>query len=418
MVEVPCATDNASPSCPIELLTVATLVADELHTAEEVSVCVVLSLYVPTAANCSVFPKATPATNGVTAIETSVAGVDVIAVDPLTPLRVDVIVKLPVFSAVTKPGLDIDVPTEAIDVSEEDQLAELVRSRVERSEYVPVTWNWSWVPFARLDAEGVTASETSVAGLTVKVAELVTPLRAAVMLLDPELTAVATPALPELLLTVATAGVPDVHVTDPVRSWVAPSEYVPVAANCCVRPAGVLWRAGVMPMETRLAAVTVRVNDPVTPLAVAEMMVVPGDTGVTKPLESIVATAVFDDDQVTVPVTSCFVPSSRRAVLSTWNRLPTAAVFCRPLPAGGATDSDVTFAVSVSCAVAGVGAWLLEQPPTTRSTSHISAVKHGTRKAGISHPMAHFILRRKSHGGFDALLWAHDIINTLRMVEL
>jgi hypothetical protein len=133
IVEVPWETPDASPSCPSELLTVATLGADEVHTTAEVRVCVELSLYVPTAASCSVFPDETLATNGVTAIDARVAGVAVIWVELLTPLSVEVIVAVPVARAVTNPALPPDVPTEATEVFDDVQVAEPVRSCVEPS---------------------------------------------------------------------------------------------------------------------------------------------------------------------------------------------------------------------------------------------------------------------------------------------
>jgi hypothetical protein len=61
---------------------------------------------------------------------------------------------------------------------------------------------------------GVTAMETSVDPATVSVVEPVMPPRVAVMVVPPTLMAVTTPALPMALLTVATFGTLDVHVTD------------------------------------------------------------------------------------------------------------------------------------------------------------------------------------------------------------
>jgi hypothetical protein len=51
-------------------------------------------------------------------------------------------------------------------------------------------------------------------------------------------------AKPEALM-VATLAVPELHVTEVVRSAVEPSLYVPLAANCCVRPAATEGEAGV-----------------------------------------------------------------------------------------------------------------------------------------------------------------------------
>ena len=54
---------------------------------------------------------------------------------------------------------------------------------------------------------------------------------------------------------------------------------------------------------------TVRVVLPLTPLSPAEMVVVPADTAVAKPLALIVATPVLDDVQVTWLVRFCVLLS-------------------------------------------------------------------------------------------------------------
>ena len=78
------------------------------------------------------------------------------------------------------------------------------------SVYVPVALNCSVSPFAIDGLTGVTAIDTSVAAVTVSVSSgLVTPLSAAVICVVPVPTPVANPAL----VIVATADVPDTHVT-------------------------------------------------------------------------------------------------------------------------------------------------------------------------------------------------------------
>lgn len=81
---------------------------------------------------------------------------------------------------------------------------------------------------------------------------LVTPSRVAVILVVPTATPVAKP----VELIVAVAGVALTHVTWELTSAVEPSEYVPMAVNCCVEPtarfAGV---AGVTVIVDRRAAV-------------------------------------------------------------------------------------------------------------------------------------------------------------------
>jgi hypothetical protein len=63
-----------------------------------------LSLNVPVAVNCCVFPAATEGFAGVTAMETRVAFVTVSVVDPTSLPLVALIVEVPAFSAVAKPA--------------------------------------------------------------------------------------------------------------------------------------------------------------------------------------------------------------------------------------------------------------------------------------------------------------------------
>jgi hypothetical protein len=50
----------------------------------------------------------------------------------------------------------------------------------------------------------------------------------------------ATAVINPLLLTVATDGFDELQVACVVISLVVPSEYMPMALNCCVTPAGML----------------------------------------------------------------------------------------------------------------------------------------------------------------------------------
>jgi hypothetical protein len=82
IVVEPAATEVASPLEPAKLLMAATAAADELQVTDSVRSCVVLSENVPVALNCCVVPGAMLGLAGVTAMETSVAGVTVTVVDP------------------------------------------------------------------------------------------------------------------------------------------------------------------------------------------------------------------------------------------------------------------------------------------------------------------------------------------------
>jgi hypothetical protein len=96
--------------------------------------------------------------------------------------------------------------------------------------------------------------DSNTAGVTVSVAFADTDPDLAVITLEPNATALASP---ELGLTVATVVVPEVQLTLPVKSAVLLSENVPVALNCCVKPSGSLGALGVTTIDTTTAGVGV-----------------------------------------------------------------------------------------------------------------------------------------------------------------
>jgi hypothetical protein len=101
------------------------------------------------------------------------------------------------------------------------------------------------------------AIDFSVAVLTVSVAGALTLLaNTAVMLVVPGPTPVAKPSNGYALLTVATDGVAEAHVTLEVRFCVLRSMKVPVAVNSVVTPSGTLAVAGVTAMDVRGDGVT------------------------------------------------------------------------------------------------------------------------------------------------------------------
>jgi hypothetical protein len=106
---------------------------------------------------------------------------------------------------------------------------------------------------------------TTGGGITASVVEPVIDPRDAVIRPELEATAVTSPA--EL------SGAPKElfvdHVTKAVSGCVEASEYVPVAVICCVLPHAMDPFAGVTAMETSTAGVTVKVAEPLTPLAAA-----------------------------------------------------------------------------------------------------------------------------------------------------
>jgi hypothetical protein len=178
---------------------------------------------------------------------------------------------------------------------------------------VPFAVNCCVSPFAIDGFAGVTATDTSVAAVTVSVVLLLTAPSVAEIVVVPIAADVASPFAPAALLIEAVVGVPDAHVTVVVLSWVDESVYVPVAVNCCLRPFAIEGFEGATASDTSVAAVTVRVVLPETTPIVAEIDVVPMAALVARPREPaallMVAVAVTVEAHVAVVVRLCVVAS-------------------------------------------------------------------------------------------------------------
>jgi hypothetical protein len=111
------------------------------------------------------------------------------------------------------------------------------------------------------------------------------------------------------LLIVATAGVADVQTTVSVRFCFELSEYTPVAVNCCRVPSAMLGMAGVTPIDTSAAPVTVSVVEAEMLPDATVMVVDPMATAVATPLApTIEATAGALELQVSEEM-YCLEPS-------------------------------------------------------------------------------------------------------------
>ena len=163
---------------------------------------------------------------------TSVAAVTVSVVLPDTAPKLAVTVVLPTVRDVARPCEPAALLIMATDAVPGVHVTAVVRSCVELSVYTPVAVNCCVRPLAILGRAGVTPIETSVAAATVSVVLPDTAPRVAVIAVLPTLTVAARPREPVALLIVATAGVPEDHVTVVVRFCVELSVYTPVAANC------------------------------------------------------------------------------------------------------------------------------------------------------------------------------------------
>jgi len=192
---------------------------------------------------------------GVTAIDTSTAGVTVSVVEPLTLPEVAWIVVLPADTLVAIPAAEIV----ATPVLLELQVTDPVMFNVLLSLYVPVAVNCCVPPFAIEGFAGVTAIDTSTAVTVNGVDPLILPSVAWIVVLP-----VNTPLARPVALIVATDVLLDPQVTELVRFCVLLSLYVPVAVNCCVEPFAKVEFAGVTAIDTNVAGVTVKVVDPNT----------------------------------------------------------------------------------------------------------------------------------------------------------
>jgi hypothetical protein len=118
---------------------------------------------------------------------------------------------------------------------------------------------------------GLTAIDTSCAGVIVNRVEPLMLFDVALMVAVPTVTLCARP----LLLMGADDNVSELQVAVEVKFCVVPSVKVPVAMNCCVVPNAIDGLSGVTAIDTSAAEVTVNVVEPCTEPEVAVILAVP-----------------------------------------------------------------------------------------------------------------------------------------------
>jgi hypothetical protein len=123
-------------------------------------------VYVPVAANCCTVPSGRLGAAGVTATDAMTAEVTVSVAVAFFGPTVAVIVVWPVLKVEAVPVLAI-VATVVLEL---DQVAASVRSRVDLSEYVPVTTKACVKPLGTLLEAGVMSRDTSCPNPTVRLA--------------------------------------------------------------------------------------------------------------------------------------------------------------------------------------------------------------------------------------------------------
>jgi hypothetical protein len=212
IVAVPGPTALASPEDSM----VATLILLELHVTDVVILAVLPSLYEPVAVYWTVVPASALVFEGVTAIDCSVIAVTLSEVDAVgAPVKAALIVVVPAFAVVARPLPSIV----AMDLEEEDQVTNLVRSLELPSLRSPVAVNWTAFLATTLGAVGDTVIEVTRAFLMVSEAVPLIPLTVALMVTTPADLPVANP----LWLTVAIVDLLVDQVAVVVRSRFEPS---------------------------------------------------------------------------------------------------------------------------------------------------------------------------------------------------
>lgn len=176
MEDVPAFWPVRSPPEP----TLAMVGWEEFQVTSEVRFCVLPSLKVPVAVNCWVAPWTSTGLAGVMASEVRVAWVTVSPVEPVTELKLALMVVEPLPTDVAK--LFCMVATEVLALA---QVANPAMFCVEPSLKVPTAKKVLVVPGAMETLAGTTAMDCSVAEETVSVVEAEKELSTAVMVVLP-----------------------------------------------------------------------------------------------------------------------------------------------------------------------------------------------------------------------------------------
>lgn len=315
-----------------ELLMLARLPSEELQDTAA-RFCVLPSVKVPTAVNCWLTPMGIHDKSGNMSIAASVAGVMVSVADPLTDPELAEIVALPTATPVASP----EPATLAIPLADELQVAELVRSWELPSLKTPLAVN-CWVVPAAMDADpGRTLIETSVAAVTFSAVEPETPPALAVIIVLP---APVPKASPEPLM-VATETTLEVQFTL-VNTCELPSLKLPVAVNCCPAPCTMVGANGVTAIDASVAAVTLRLAEPVIEPEVATTLAVPLACPVTMPEALTFTTPAGDTLQTTAFVKSCVLPSVNVPIADNCSLAPVAMDELAGITASETRAADVT----------------------------------------------------------------------------
>jgi hypothetical protein len=237
-------------------------------------------------------------------IESSTAAVILTPTLPLTPFNEAVMFALPIESGVTTPRETLaDCPFD------EDHCAEAVMSCVLPSLKEPVAVRVAGTPRANESPLGPTVMLTKEAALTYRLAVPVIESRLADIVVEPATSEESMPAVPRVLLIVASSGLVTLQCTEVVTSRVLPSVSVAVAVNAWDSPAATVTEPGLIEIETIVAGVTLTLRLPEIAPRVAVTVLLPTPSPVTSPVTFTVATDGEEDIHETVAERSCVLPS-------------------------------------------------------------------------------------------------------------
>jgi hypothetical protein len=144
---------------------------------------------------------------------------------------------------------------------------------------------WTCTPFAYDAFAGDTSIEVIVIPATVTVELSVKPPEAHEIDAVPTATALARPWLPAAFDTETFVASVVSQNAVAVRSCVELSLYTPVQVNCSVVPVTIVGLTGVTTTLVRTTPVTVSVVDPLMPLRLAVIVVVPAPVAVARPFD-------------------------------------------------------------------------------------------------------------------------------------
>src|SRR5581483_7660088 len=229
IVAWPAAMPRTRPCVPGAFDAVAIAAFDDVQITWVVRSCVESSEKTPVATRRPDVPEASDRNAGEISSETRVGAPTVTAVEPVAPRAVHDTCATPALTPVNRP-----VPaTVATAGASDDHAQSAVTSASVWSDSWATAFMPSVVPFARLGPSGESEIDTTVAALTVTVAEPVTPPYWQVIDVVPAAAAVTRP----VAATIAAIGTELFHEQSCVTSSELPSLKMPVAVSCSLLPA-------------------------------------------------------------------------------------------------------------------------------------------------------------------------------------